>query len=239
MAESVKGQRAGTPLEGRGPEREARIIEAPRPVNERSAPFPRLADSCPDSRIPLARPAGNPGRVCYGTGMRRIVPLILIALPLAACAAGTRPYPSLERRPAERGYGSGQPVSSPAPAPVATAPSGDLMARLASLRAQALAAHQAFEAKRAGAARKVAAAQGAAVASENWSVAQVALAELESARSNAMIALADLDSLLVAAARANVDAPTPDLPAVEKVRAEVTDWIGSEDEALAALRGRL
>jgi hypothetical protein len=171
--------------------------------------------------------------------MRRIVTLLLIALPLAACAAGERPYPSLERRPAERGYGSGQPVSSPAAPPVATVPSGDLTARLSALRSQALTAHQAFGAMQPAAARKVAAAQGAAVASENWSVAQVALAQLESARSNAMIALADLDSLLVAATRSNADAPTPDLAAVEQVRSEVTGWIGAEDEALAALRGRL
>jgi hypothetical protein len=187
----------------------------------------------------MATPYGNGVRLCYGKAMRRIVALSLLALPLAACAAGDRPYPSLERRPAERGYGSGQPVSSPAAPPVATVPSGDLTARLAALRSQALAAHRAFEAQQGDTARKIAAAQGAPVASESWSVAQVALAQLESARSNAMIALADLDSLLVAAARSDVDAPTPDLPAVEKVRSEVTGWIGAEDEALVALRGRL
>lgn len=174
--------------------------------------------------------------------MPRIKSLALAAaatsIALGGCATANR-YPSLERRPAEREYGSGQPVTGPAPAPMPTVVSGDLATRLSALRAQALSAHRGFEAKQAGASRAVAAARGSAVASESWSVAQVALAQLESARSNGMIALADLDSLLISAARANVDRPSPDLAAVETVRSEVIGWIGAEDEVLVALRGQL
>ena len=73
-----------------------------------------------------------------------------------------------------------------------------------------------------------------------WAVAQVALASLEAARSEAMIALADLDSLFVTA---KIDAvPTEgsgDVDAISATRDEITGLIGEEDATLAALRGRL
>ena len=76
--------------------------------------------------------------------------------------------------------------------------------------------------------------------SEAWSVAQVALASLEAARSDAMIALADLDSLYVAAKIEAV--PTEgsgDVDAIGAARDDVIALVGEEDEALASLRGRL
>ena len=171
----------------------------------------------------------------WAIDMRSIV-LLPLAL-LAACAsAGDTRFPSLATRPGERVSGTLQPPPAPAPPP-ATAATGT---RLAALRDRALAAHHAFEDKRGRAATLSAAAQGSAIASEAWSVAQVALAELEAARSQAMIALADLDALYVAEAAAAV--PTGgsgDLAAVTATRDEVIAWIAEEDAALASLRGRL
>ena len=168
--------------------------------------------------------------------------LAILAIALSACAGGGS-YPSLARRPAERAYGTAQPVPAPGPAqepaPVAMAPSGDVISQLESLRTQAAAANTRFQTRESVARRAVAAAHGAAVASESWSVAQVALAQLESARSDAMIALADLDSLLIAARRADASAPSPDLPAVEETRVQVSNWIAAQDEVLAALYSQL
>ena len=191
------------------------------------------------------RPAGKRARSCYGTAMARPLPVVAfaltLALPLGACAGAGRTYPSLERRAAEREYGSAAPATGAPAVPLVSLapPSADLTTRLAALRGSAARAHQAFESRQPGTARMVAAAQGAARASENWSVAQVALAELESVRSQGMIALADLDSLLIDKAVANAYAPTADLAAVEAVHAEVSGWIAREDEVLGALRSRL
>ena len=162
-----------------------------------------------------------------------LVPLVLVA----ACAStGTTRSPSLATRPGERVSGMIEPVAPPAPPPE-TAQTGS---RLAQLRDQARAAHGRFGERRASAATLSAAASGAAVGSEAWSVAQVALASLEAARSEAMIALADLDSLYVTA---KIDAVpsegSGDVDAIGAARDEVIGLIGEEDAALAALRGRL
>ena len=162
-----------------------------------------------------------------------LLPLVLVA----ACAStGTSQYPSLATRPGERVSGTAVPVAAPAPPP-ATAATGS---RIAQLRAQAQAAHARFAERRASAASLSAAAQGAAVASEAWAVAQVALASLEAARSEAMIALADLDSLYVDAKSGAVATNgSGDVDVIGAARDEVIALIGEEDATLAALRGRL
>ena len=170
----------------------------------------------------------------------RIAILFTLAL-LAACASsgasthGSR-YPSLATRPGERVSGTAEPVPAPAPPP-ATAQTGS---RIAQLRAQAEAAHTRFGERRASAATLSAAAQGAALGSEAWAVAQVALASLEAARSEAMIALADLDSLYVTAKdNAVMTDGSGDVAAIGATRDEVIGLIAEEDTTLAALRGRL
>jgi hypothetical protein len=162
-----------------------------------------------------------------------LLPLVL----MAACAsAGGGKYPSLATRPGERVSGTAQPVPAPTPPP-ATAETGSRVARL---RAQAQAAHARFGERRASAASLSAAAQGAAIGSEAWSVAQVALASLEAARSEAMIALADLDSLYVAAKIEAVRTEgSGDVDAIGAAREDVIAMVGEEDAVLASLRGRL
>jgi hypothetical protein len=165
---------------------------------------------------------------------------IAILVPLALVAACTSTqggaYPSLATRPGERISGSAEPVAPPPPPP-ATAATGS---RTAQLLAQARAAHARFGDRRASATALSASAQGAAVGSEAWSVAQVALASLEAARSEAMIALADLDSLYVTA---KIDAVATqgsgDVEAIGATREQVSGLIGEEDATLASLRGRL
>ncbi len=157
-----------------------------------------------------------------------------LAILLTGCAADTTNYPSLARRPAERVTGSADVVAAE-PGPAAPVlPSPELSARLAQLTAQAETAHRDFVAKRDRAGELVAAARGAAVASDRWSVASIALAELEAARSRAMIALADLDSLYAAERVAGGPAA-----AVGAARQQVIALVGQEDAVLAELRGRL
>jgi hypothetical protein len=124
----------------------------------------------------------------------RALPLIPL---LAACATPQGEYPSLNIRPQERASGTLQPPPTPYVPPPTPAP---VLDRLEQLAADAAAAHQAFLAEAPAARSAVAAAGGAAEGSDGWARASVALAGLESARSKAMIALADLDRLMVDAA---------------------------------------
>jgi len=155
-----------------------------------------------------------------------------LALALTACAADTADYPSLARRSIEKGE-TGQ-TPTPAPAAVPASPSPQDTTRLAALVEQARAAHQRFLGKQQRAVQTVAAGSGAAPGSESWAVASVALAELESERSSAMIALADLDQLYAAAGTEGRDTA-----AISAARDQVSGWIGDEDAVLADLRGRL
>jgi hypothetical protein len=158
-----------------------------------------------------------------------------VALLLTGCAADTTNYPSLARRPAERVTGSADVAASAVPVPPApVAPSPDLVARLEQIQAQANAAHNRFTDRLGAAERLVGAARGAAVASESWAVASVALAELEASRSQAMIALADLDQLYAAARIEGGPAE-----AIAQTRDRVIAMVGHEDGALARLRGAL
>jgi hypothetical protein len=173
--------------------------------------------------------------------MRR-ASLLLTALGFAACLAGCATarddgFPSLALRDAERVTGTLAPP--PPPARPSIVPEA-AVSRLASLRAQALTAHQTFGQGRARAGALVQAARGAAVGSESWAVAQVALAGLEATRSQAMVALADVDRLYVTASEsASATGGSAELDTVVRARDEVSGWIAQEDAVLAGLRGSL
>ncbi len=194
--------------------------------------------------------AGENAHSCYGAAMQRLTmpsPLrattlaLVIGASLAASACAKRSdFPSLARRPAERAYGSAQPVAAPTPDAQAPLPAdASIVARVAALTEQARKADAKFEARRASAERAVAAARGAAVGSDAWSVAQIALADLDSARSEGMVAMADLDRMLVAAAQAAVDGPRGDLDAIAPAHAQVDDLMRKELATLDSLRGRI
>jgi len=163
--------------------------------------------------------------------------LILAALPaLAGCATSGDRYPSLAIRDVERAEGQFEPVpSTPLAVPEVAIPAGgSLPERLAALDAAADAAHQAFLASVPAATRRANAAAGAAIGSDAWASAQVALADLDSARSMTAIPLADLDTLMVASA-----VQAQDVSAIEAVRQQVLAKVSEEDEVLARLRAQV
>lgn len=159
-----------------------------------------------------------------------------VLLLLAACAS-TGDYPSLSVRDAERAKGSAEPVASP-PVPIAQTvpPDASLVERLARLVAQAESAHGRFMGQRASAEVLVGTARDAAVASESWSVATIALAGLESARSDTMIALTELDGLLAADRVAHYNEQSGDGQAIAASREKVLALVAEEDQTLDHLR---
>ena len=159
-----------------------------------------------------------------------------LACLLGACAGQKGDYPSLAIRDAERVEGqfdTGERARLDVP-PVEVDLTGGLEARLAGLVDQAERAHAEFLALEPRVASLVAAAGSRDVASNAWAAAQVALAELDSARSRAAIPLGDLDTLYTAA---NVAAE--DVAAIEAARREVISLIERQDAVLAELRGNL
>lgn len=178
---------------------------------------------------------------CYGLAMRRApaTPLLLIlALSLGACGAGQE-YPSLERRAVERARGTAQPAAGETPPPPPAPASPELTGRLAQLVEQARGAHGRFTARR-GAAERLVGAAGGTPGSESWSVATAALSDLESARSDAMLALAELDQLYTTATIASAETGgRAEIDAISVARDRITAIVGEEDQALAALRGRM
>lgn len=188
--------------------------------------------------------------------------ILLSAILLSGCAA-SGDYPSLARRPIEGSISAnpaicaansdilaladGEPgrisgSAEPAPAltipPPVMTPSRDLATRLEQLVDQARAGHARFGERRSEAERTVSAASGAATGSESWSVASIAVSGLESARSDVLVALGELDQRYAeASTAANVN--TPDLDAISATRDQVNVLVEQEDEVLNRLRGRL
>ena len=152
---------------------------------------------------------------------------------LSGCAASSGDYPSLAYRDAERMAGSiPAPAASGTPPPVATPTVGQ--DEIAQLLASARASHEGFVAALEPAARQIAAGRGADRDSTAYALAQIALADLESTRSTAAIALGDLDLLyadttLAYTAREEVSA----------AREAVVALISAEDRTLAELRGAM
>jgi hypothetical protein len=197
----------------------------------------------------VAAASGGARAPCYGGAMAslsrryctiRYAPALVIAvLALAGCASANRSrFPSLQRRAAERAYGTVLPVAVPnTGAEAAALPAGaGIAARIAALREQANEAHRAFSAQRAQTARLAATARGATPGSDAWSAAQIALAGLDSARSRGMIAMADLDRMLIAATEAAVTGGNADLMLVKPAHAEVQRMLSEENGAIAELR---
>lgn len=171
-----------------------------------------------------------------GRTLAATLPLAIVVL-LGGCA-GSTDYPSLARRDVERVQGSASPAVGTAEALPALPPaSADLTTRLAALRATARKAHDTFEGRRAAAERAVSGA-GSRM-SDSWTAAQVALSGLQTSRSAALTAVAELDSLYADARAANPEQVSPSAAAIATVKEEVDAWIASEDAVIAHLAGRL
>lgn len=173
--------------------------------------------------------------LCYSPAMHRqsTIPLLAAsALTLGACANDIAEYPALARRPMERVTGEIAPVvpkNEPGPAP-----SAEAVGQIDSLVAAARAANARFRAHEGQASHLVRAATGAPMGSESWAVASVAVAQLESARSDGMVALAQLDAIYAAA---RVDAG--DARTVANARETVMALVAEQDELISALKDRM
>ena len=157
-----------------------------------------------------------------------LLPVTIAAWLLAGCASAPEgAYPSLAIRDVERVTGR---LQSPEPRYVPPAPPATALGQLDALRARAVAAHARFMEQAPDLRGTVSAASGAAVGSESWARALVALAELEAIRSEAMIALADLDRIYVGAATQGQA-----LDEVAATRDEVIALVADQDSLIADL----
>ena len=164
--------------------------------------------------------------------LSRVVAAILAASLTAACAATGDEYPSLSIRDVERAQGQFAPVAVPQldVPPVET----DGIPTPASALAAARDSDAAFQAALPATRRAVAAGRGAGRESDARASALVAIAVLESRRSDTAIALGHLDTLLVAD-RIEAD-PDPDVVAAQ---AQVLAIVEAQDAALDPLRAQL
>jgi hypothetical protein len=161
--------------------------------------------------------------------VQRLAVLVPIAL-LAACKTADDSYPSLDIRPAERATGTLEPVKPYVPLPTPPA----VGTRLQQLSAEVASAHGAFQQEAPKARSAVSAARGSGPGSEAWSVAQVAIAGLESSRSKAMIALADLDRLYV-----DASVEGGELTRIAATRDAAIAQVNEENATISALLGAL
>lgn len=161
---------------------------------------------------------------------RFAIPLILPAALLSACAAPAGDYPSLLPRPIEK-ISLAEPVR---PIPVAT-PDAALDAKIATLSREAAAAKAAFDTAAGRVGKTVNAASGSAEGSERWLGAQVALAELDVARTAIDVPLAELERLAVDRATAG----QPVYPALDAALAKANTDAAAQRTTIATLSGRL
>lgn len=156
------------------------------------------------------------------------------ALGLSACAADVDAYPSLAKRPAERlgaTYGTPQAQGTPTPLPL---PAPQVLAEIDSLVAQANSGDARFRKGEPTARRLVGQTGRARIGSEGWSIATAAVSELEAARGQTMVPLAELDRLFAEAMTRGED-----VTRIADARDRVIAIVGRQDQVLSALRGRL
>lgn len=166
---------------------------------------------------------------------RLIVPTTL--LMLAGCA-GSAEYPSLAIRDVERVQGSASSAPDAADAIPALPPaSADLTTRLAGLVETARQSHTRFQSRQAATERAVAAA--GATASDSWISAQVALSDLQTSRSGALTALAELDQLYVDERAAHPEQVSPAAATIATARDQVDGWVSAETSVISRLQARI
>ncbi|WP_240530072.1 hypothetical protein [Novosphingobium sp. PC22D] len=169
----------------------------------------------------------------------RPIAALVPALALSACASNGN-YPSLALRDAERISGTARPAAPTAtPAPELPPASADLLTRINDLLATARKAHAVFENKRGSTNRAVGAARGASSASDSWVSAQVALADLQAARSPVVTVLAELDGLYVDARDAAPATVSPSAQAIVDARDSVDALVAEENSTIEALGRQL
>ena len=154
------------------------------------------------------------------------------SLLLGGCASTGGSYPSLAIRDAERVEGSMTAPDGAAALPPPAALSGSVLQRVAQLESAASTAHRSFQQATPAAQRAANGARGAAVTTNAWGDAQVALSGLDAIRSQTAIALADLDLLFV---DATLDYQQRGV--IGEARERVLELVRAQDRTLAQLRG--
>lgn len=163
--------------------------------------------------------------------MRKL--LLLAAVTLSACSVPGGPYPSLQPRAAER-----IDPRVPIVRPMNERPAGAaLMARLASLVAEAHSGDAAFAAAVADAERL--AASAGPPQSESWTVAQEALTGAIAARKPTAMALADIDEIGATALQTQGGIAPNDLAAIDRAAAEVAALDRQQADRVKAIQRRL
>lgn len=153
-----------------------------------------------------------------------------LLLALGGCAR-SEGFPSLSIRDSERVTGV---IAAPTPAFTPTPATPATLAQLDQLAATARAAHARFEDARPAAERLVASVGRSEVGSDGWARAQVSIANLESLRSDTMIALADIDRLYV-------DAYTGggEIAETQAVHSDIGALVAEQNAVIAALLRQL
>ena len=165
--------------------------------------------------------ANRISRIAFATGA---------ALCASACAQTGTQYPSLDIRDAERAAGTlpvdaaASQVAAPSPLPVAA------QERTQVLIARAKQAHAAFLQQLPRTRSAATSASGAGPESNAWARAQVSLADLRSHRSDAAIALGDLDLMFVDATLSFTQRE-----AVAAARDEAAAMVAEQDRNLGQL----
>ncbi len=153
------------------------------------------------------------------------------SLILSACAS-PQDYPSLATRDTERVSGSLEVAQTPRFSPTPTAPL--TLEEVDGLASRIDQTHSQFLTSLESARAPVLAAQGTEIGGEEWSDAQMALANLELIRNDSLIALADLDQLYVdAVIQGN------EFASIESVRLRVNDVVLQQNRLIAELASTL
>lgn len=154
----------------------------------------------------------------------------IAAATLTGCATGDMAdYPSLAQRPIERQANvPPAPVTPPVPEPI----SATLAEAIRALASDADRGETAFQSAMGEARSTSAAGRGAAVGSEAWAQAQLALSRAEAARAPTTLALAELDRLLVVQGDAG---DVAGLDAIATEQARVAALVTVQDRVLAGL----
>lgn len=168
----------------------------------------------------------------------RLIAILTGSLLLGGCATAGGDYPSLAIRAGERPSGTAlpaEPAPQPPPPPLATGTAQ----RIEQAVEQARKAHAAFVATAGSATRAVSAARGARAPTDSWVAAQVALADLQSLRSQAVIAQADVELMFAEERLAEPDRTTPTLDVLDEARAKIGGWVDEQNRTLAGLSDQL
>lgn len=157
--------------------------------------------------------------------------LCAAAFALAGCSAISDKYPSLAIRDAELASAAPRPAEPVEPIALPSPLSADTLAQMEGFLSQLRSAHTRFMRAVPAARNTVSRGRGSGVGTDSWAAAQVALADLESKRSQAAIPLADLDALYIDASVALADRTR-----IAEARSTAIGLISQEDAILAGLR---